>query len=67
MHCQLKKKMLNIVQKIQEVMHSCAHDGHTTYLMVLAQTLIEMKDKLVGKIVIIHQPAEETPQEDQFK
>lgn len=43
------------------VMHSCAHDGHTAYLMVLAQTLIEMKDKLVGKIVIIHQPAEETP------
>ncbi|NLG31063.1 MAG: amidohydrolase, partial [Acholeplasmataceae bacterium] len=30
------------------VMHSCAHDGHTAYLMVLAQTLIEMKDKLVG-------------------
>lgn len=43
------------------VMHSCAHDGHTAYLMVLAQTLIEMKDKLVGKIIIIHQPAEETP------
>lgn len=43
------------------VMHSCAHDGHTAYLMVLAETLIEMKDKLVGKIVIIHQPAEETP------
>lgn len=43
------------------VMHACGHDGHTAYLMILAECLIEMKADLVGKIVIIHQPAEEVP------
>lgn len=43
------------------VMHACGHDGHTAYLMVLADCLIELKDKLPGTIKIIHQPAEEKP------
>lgn len=43
------------------VMHACGHDGHTAYMMILGETLIEMKDKLQGKIVIIHQHAEEVP------
>lgn len=42
-------------------MHACGHDAHTAYLMVLAETLIELKDQLVGKIVILHQDAEEKP------
>lgn len=41
------------------VMHACGHDGHTAYMMVLAKTLIELKDQLKGSIRIIHQPAEE--------
>nr|WP_270334934.1 amidohydrolase [Ligilactobacillus acidipiscis] len=41
------------------VMHACGHDGHTAYMMVLAKTLIELKDQLKGGIRIIHQPAEE--------
>ncbi|MEK5521124.1 M20 family metallopeptidase [Heyndrickxia sp. FSL W8-0423] len=43
------------------VMHACGHDGHTAYLMILAEALIEVKDQLKGNIVILHQPAEETP------
>lgn len=43
------------------VMHACGHDAHTAYMMSLADSLIELKDKLTGKIVIIHQPAEEMP------
>ena len=43
------------------VMHACGHDAHTAYLMVLADILNEKKDKLCGKIVIIHQHAEEAP------
>lgn len=43
------------------VMHACGHDGHTAYLMILAEALIEMKDQLIGNVVILHQPAEETP------
>ncbi|WP_125761660.1 amidohydrolase [Companilactobacillus hulinensis] len=41
------------------VMHACGHDGHTAYLMVVARSLIELKDQLHGSIRIIHQPAEE--------
>ncbi|WP_066389297.1 amidohydrolase [Neobacillus mesonae] len=43
------------------VMHACGHDGHTAYLMVLADCLIQLKDEIPGKIKIIHQPAEEVP------
>lgn len=43
------------------VMHACGHDAHTAYMLVLAETLSEMKDKLKGKIKVFHQPAEETP------
>lgn len=43
------------------VMHACAHDGHTAYLMVLADCLIQLKDEIPGTIKIIHQPAEEVP------
>lgn len=43
------------------VMHACGHDGHTAYMLILGETLIEMKDQLQGKIRILHQPAEEVP------
>ena len=43
------------------VMHACGHDGHTAYMLVLAETLAEVKDQLTGMIKIIHQPAEEMP------
>ncbi|MHA7136228.1 M20 family metallopeptidase [Rossellomorea arthrocnemi] len=41
------------------VMHACGHDGHTATLLVLGKTLHEMRDKLSGTIVLIHQHAEE--------
>lgn len=47
--------------KNKGVMHACGHDAHTAYLLNLADALIEMKDEFKGKIVIIHQPAEEVP------
>jgi amidohydrolase len=40
-------------------MHACGHDGHTAYMLVLAECLYELKDQWAGKIKIIHQPAEE--------
>ncbi|HLQ73574.1 MAG TPA: M20 family metallopeptidase [Bacillota bacterium] len=43
------------------VMHACGHDGHTAYMLILADCLIEIKDELSGTIKIIHQHAEETP------
>lgn len=47
--------------KVDGVMHACGHDGHTAYMLVLAETLAEMKDELAGTVKVIHQPAEEMP------
>ncbi|WP_316572245.1 M20 family metallopeptidase [Neobacillus sp. YIM B06451] len=47
--------------KNEGVMHACGHDAHTAYLLVLADCLIQLKDKLPGTIKIIHQHAEEAP------
>lgn len=43
------------------VMHACGHDGHTAYMLILADCLIQMKSSINGTIKIIHQHAEETP------
>ncbi len=47
--------------KNEGVMHACAHDAHTAYLMVLADCLIQLKDEFNGTVKIIHQHAEEQP------
>ena len=52
---------LPFASKNPGVMHACGHDGHTAYMLILGETLIEMKDKLEGKVVILHQHAEEVP------
>ena len=52
---------LPFASKVDGVMHACGHDAHTAYMLVLAETLIEMKDQLTGKVIVIHQPAEEQP------
>src|SRR5699024_10296628 len=30
------------------VMHACGHDGHTAYMLILAESLAELKDELKG-------------------
>lgn len=52
---------LPFASKNEGVMHACGHDAHTAYMLILAETLIEMKDQFKGNVVIIHQPAEEMP------
>ena len=47
--------------KNEGVMHACGHDGHTAYLLVLADCLIQLKSEIAGTIKIIHQHAEEAP------
>lgn len=47
--------------KNEGVMHACGHDGHTAYLLILADCLIQLKESIAGTIKIIHQHAEETP------
>src|SRR5699024_3714428 len=52
---------LEFASKNDGVMHACGHDAHTAYMLILAETLIELKDEFSGKVVVIHQPAEEVP------
>jgi aminobenzoyl-glutamate utilization protein A len=40
-------------------MHACGHDGHTSVGLGVAEVLAKLQDKLVGKIKLIFQPAEE--------
>ena len=47
--------------KNEGVMHACGHDGHTAYMLILADCLIQLKSSIAGTIKIIHQHAEETP------
>jgi amidohydrolase len=41
------------------VAHMCGHDAHTTWLMGVAKTMVELKSKWKGTLVLIGQPAEE--------
>lgn len=40
-------------------MHACGHDGHITIGLGTAQWIMNNKDKLMGKIKLVFQPAEE--------
>jgi len=43
----------------QGVMHACGHDAHTAIALGISKALTSVKDELEGKIVFIHQHAEE--------
>lgn len=40
-------------------MHACGHDGHMAIGLTLAKWIMEEKDNLKGKFILIFQPAEE--------
>ncbi|MEG0306310.1 MAG: amidohydrolase [Clostridium sp.] len=41
------------------VSHSCGHDAHIAVGLMLAETIVDIKEKLKGTIKLIFQPAEE--------
>lgn len=55
----LEETDLSFASKNEGVMHACGHDGHTAYMMVLADCLIQLKDEWNGTVKIVHQHAEE--------
>jgi amidohydrolase len=57
----LEETELPFKSKNEGVMHACGHDGHTAYLLIVADSLIQCKEDIPGTIKIIHQHAEEVP------
>ncbi|WP_435923039.1 amidohydrolase [Paenibacillus sp. DYY-L-2] len=57
----LEETELPFKSKNEGVMHACGHDGHTAYMMILADCLIQLKEELPGMVKVIHQHAEEVP------
>ncbi|WP_394356243.1 M20 family metallopeptidase [Bacillus changyiensis] len=53
------EKTVSYRSTVPGVMHACGHDGHTATLLVLAKVLNENRKRLSGKLVMIHQHAEE--------
>ena len=47
------------------VMHACGHDAHVAILMGVAEFLAKNKADLKGDVLLIFQPAEEGPPEDE--
>jgi len=41
------------------VMHACGHDAHTAILLGAAEVLVQFRDRLPGKVMLVFQPAEE--------
>ncbi|GAB6935189.1 N-acetyl amino acid acetylase SndC [Calditerricola yamamurae] len=45
--------------RVPGVMHACGHDAHTAILLGVAKALCAVRDRLPGRVVFIHQFAEE--------
>lgn len=53
------KKERTIISKNPDAMHACAHDGHMSTVLITAKILLELKESLQGKIILIFEEGEE--------
>lgn len=54
-----EKNDLPYKSTVPGMMHACGHDGHTSMLLGAAHVLMEIKDQLEGKVLLLFQPGEE--------
>lgn len=54
-----KVTMADVEGIVRPVMHACGHDMHMTCLLAAAETLVKLKDKWRGTLIVLFQPAEE--------
>jgi amidohydrolase len=55
-----KKQYTVYTSTHQGASHTCGHDGHMTILLGLALYLSKKLDDIIGKVILLFQPAEET-------
>lgn len=56
-----EKNNIDYISKHSGMMHACGHDGHISALLGLAKKLKDSKDIYPHNILLIFQPAEESP------
>ena len=54
-----EERDFSYASKTEGAMHACGHDIHTAALLGIAELLGSRRDDLVGKFVVLFQPAEE--------
>ena len=50
---------LGFASEIDGAMHACGHDTHVAMLLGAARLLVERRDRLAGKVLLMFQPGEE--------
>src|SRR6476661_10895330 len=52
---------LDFASEVPGVMHACGHDTHVAMLLGAARLLVERRDELAGRVLLMFQPGEEGP------